>query len=80
MGRELLTGTVAVSLRVALSAALEALNVGELLAVVLGVVGVGGLILAAVLAEEADLGIGRHVCCLLVVFCCLKNLSVGCCV
>jgi hypothetical protein len=45
---------------VALGSALEALNVGELLAGVLGVVGVVLLGLAAVLAEEADLVVAGH--------------------
>lgn len=51
---------VAVALRVSLGSALEALDVGELLAGVLGVAAVCLLGLAAVLAEEADLAVAGH--------------------
>jgi len=63
MRRVLPARVVAVALRVALGSALEALDVGELLAGVLGVAAVGLLVLAAVLAEEAD----SHCCWLLFV-------------
>lgn len=56
---------VAVALRVSLGSTLEALDIGELLASVLGVAGVSLLVLAAVLAEEADLVVAGHVCWLL---------------